>query len=203
MCLVASPRFVKALTEHVDLARSRRIWRHELPLLLSRSARFHARRTLGRYHDHRHLDCAVAAGRAGRARGGADGAVPEQPQAACPRLSEPRKHLPSAPNQRLGLWVVRRCRPGNGPASAGRMDFQRPPLCRDASIARDGRRPAARAEIRRTFAAERHSDRTDHLSHPPARDCLSVLVRVSGLQHRQFGASGHFGRPKRLRNQRG
>ena len=42
---------------------------------------FYVGRASGGDHDHRHPDCAVAAGGAGGPRGGAAGAVPEQPQA--------------------------------------------------------------------------------------------------------------------------
>ena len=54
--------------------------------------RFYASGAFGGHHDHRHPDCAVAAGGAGGPRGGPADAVPEQPQANRPGLPEPRKH---------------------------------------------------------------------------------------------------------------
>ena len=94
--------------------------------------RIYARRVAGGHHDHRHPDCAVAAGRAGGPRGGAADAVQEQPQATRPGLPGTRTGQPAVPGRRLGLGLDRRPRSGQRPAPAGRMALQRPAVHRAA-----------------------------------------------------------------------
>ena len=57
------------------------------------ATRLYAGRTVGRHHDHRHPDCAVAAGGAGGARGGAHGAMRQQSEAVGHRAAQLSRQL--------------------------------------------------------------------------------------------------------------
>ena len=140
-----------------------------------RRRRFHAHRIAGGHHDHRHLDRAIAARRAG-GKGGCTYYDLRQPtQTACLGLPAPRG-APGLPTcRRLGILLVRRSGPRLQQKAARRMALQPPSVHRATGVAR----PRDRRQGRRPRPDCHNCTARLHVSHaPPGRFSIRLCIRA-------------------------
>ena len=137
---MASRMLQQPHTERYEKAYCRRSWpNQQIPNPKSQIG-VHAGRTFGGHHDHRHFDCAVAAGGAGGAGGRATPAMHQQFETDRPGVPRARADAGLSAHRRLGRLLGRRADARLRSAAAQRLDLQHPALPRTSVTARPGDR---------------------------------------------------------------
>ncbi len=119
---MASRMLQQPHTERYEKAYCRRSWpNQQIPNPKSQIG-VHAGRTFGGHHDHRHFDCAVAAGGAGGAGGRATPAMHQQSETDRPGVPRARADAGLSAHRRLGRLLGRRADARLRSAAAQRLD---------------------------------------------------------------------------------